>query len=298
MKKITLLLSLVFLLSNVFCQQLHFTSQYLQHNSMYNPAAAGMSSNDMIGLSYRSMWEAFPGNPKTFMVYGDADLKKLNAGIGAYIYRDVTGPTNRTGLQLAYSYHIISRDQKHKLGLGIELRGLQYSIDKSKLVDALGSDPVLSGSSNKTAIDAGAGVYYTDTKLSLGAAVSQLIQSKLNFGSVPNSTEQAMLYRHFVFTGSYKIQTGDDIFLIPNIMARVIPHAPSELDFGCKVDYQDKVWWSLNWRVHQAWSATVGIKLLNRIGLAYSYDYYQTPLSQFNSGYNANEIGLTFDMKK
>lgn len=232
------------------------------------------------------------------MVYGDADWKKLNAGVGAYIYRDVTGPTTRTGVQLAYSYHIISKDGKSKLGLGIELRALQFAIDKAKLTDALGNDPVLSGSSNKTAIDAGTGLYFTDGKISLGAAVSQLIQSKLELASVSNTTERAKLYRHFVFIGNYKIQTGDDIFLIPNFMARVIPHAPSEFDFGCKLDYQDKLWWSLTWRVHQFWSASVGIKLMKKIGLAYSYDYYNTPVSQFNAGFSGNEIGLRFDLKK
>ncbi len=112
------------------------------------------------------------------MVYGDAELKKLNAGIGAYLYRDETGPTSRTGLQLAYSYHIKSRNEKNKIGLGLELRALQFGIDKSKLTAALGNDPVLSGSSNKMGIDAGAGVYFTNGRLSAGAAVSQLIQSK------------------------------------------------------------------------------------------------------------------------
>ncbi|RYY13004.1 MAG: type IX secretion system membrane protein PorP/SprF, partial [Chitinophagaceae bacterium] len=110
-------------------QQLHFTSQYLQHNSMINPAAAGISNKNMVGVSYRSMWSSFPGNPRTFMVYGDVELKRLNAGLGAYVYRDETGPTSRTGLQLAYSYHIKMRNPDHRLGLGIELRALQFAID-------------------------------------------------------------------------------------------------------------------------------------------------------------------------
>ncbi|HRF27584.1 MAG TPA: type IX secretion system membrane protein PorP/SprF, partial [Ferruginibacter sp.] len=47
-------------------QQLHFTSQFLQHNSMYNPAAAGIANKNLVGVSYRSMWSSFPGNPRTF----------------------------------------------------------------------------------------------------------------------------------------------------------------------------------------------------------------------------------------
>lgn len=299
MRKLTVTAALLLCLQNIFAQQLHFTSQYLQHNSMYNPAAAGIANGKMVGVSYRSMWSSFPGNPKTFMVYGDAELKKLKAGIGTYIYRDETGPTTRTGIQLAYSKHIISMGGTNKLGLGIELRGLQFAVDKAKLADALGSDPVLAGSSNKTAIDAGAGVYFTNDRLSVGAAVSQLIQSKLTLNSnVPNATKRANLYRHMVFTANYKIPTGENITLIPNAMARVIANSPSEFDFGCKLDYQDKIWTSLTWRVHQFWSATVGVKLLKQVNLAYSYDYYEAPLNQFNAGYNASELGLRFDFNK
>jgi type IX secretion system PorP/SprF family membrane protein len=298
MRKCILLVTLItgFLASEG--QQLHFTSQYLQHNAMYNPAAAGISNRDMIGISYRSMWSSFPGNPRTFMVYGDAELKKLNAGIGAYIYRDETGPTSRTGLQLAYSYHIKSRDEKNTFGLGLELRALQFAIDKAKLGSALGDDPVLAGASNKIGIDAGAGVYFTNGKLSLGAAVSQLIQSKLELANVPNSKQGGKLYRHYNFTANYKINTGSDIYLIPNVMARVIEHSPSEFDFGVKVDYQDKLWWGLNWRIHQFWSLQAGFKILQRVGLTYSYDYYQTPISVFTGGSGAHEIGLQFDLKK
>lgn len=298
MRKIILQVSLIVFFQASEAQQLHFTSQYLQHNAMYNPAASGISNKNIIGLSYRSMWSSFPGNPRTFMIYGDVALPKLNAGIGAYAYRDETGPTSRTGLQLAYSYHITSRNAKSKLGLGLELRALQYAIDKSKLLAALGDDPVLAGSSNKIGIDAGAGVYFTNGGLSVGAAVSQLIQSKLELANVPNSRQGGKLYRHYNFTANYKINTGAEIYIIPNFMARVIENSPSEYEFGVKFDYQDKIWWGLNWRLHQYWSLQAGFKLLQRVGLTYSYDFYESPISVFTEGSGAHEIGLQFELKK
>ena len=297
MRKIVPLLILCFILQTSIAQQLHFTSQYLQHNSMYNPAAAGISNKNIIGLSYRSMWSSFPGNPRTFIVYGDVALPKLNAGLASYIYRDETGPTSRTGIQLAYSYHINARNQKGKLGLGLELRALQYAIDKSKLSAALGDDPVLAGSSNKMGIDAGAGIYYTNRGLSLGAAVSQLIQSKLELANVPNSKLSGKLYRHYNFTANYKINTGAEIYVIPNFMARVIQNSPSEFEFGTKFVYQEKIWWGINWRLKQYWSLQAGFKLLQRVGLTYSYDYYQSPISVYTGGSGAHEIGLQFDLK-
>lgn len=298
MRKLLLAIVLVTVLTTAQSQQLHFTSQYLQHNSMYNPAAAGISGKDLVGVSYRSMWSSFPGNPKTYMVYLDANLDKLNAGIGGYVYRDETGPTSRTGVQLAYSYHIKSRNEKSNFGIGIELRGLQYAIDKTKLSASLGNDPVLAGADKKTAIDAGFGLYWTNKKLSLGAAAQQLIGSKIAFANVPGAKEDGRLYRHYNFTANYKLQTGDDIFLIPNFMTRVIEHAPTEFNFGVKVDYQEKLWWGLNWQVRQFWSLQAGFKILQRVSATYSYDYYVTPISVFTSGSGSHEIGLQFDLKK
>ncbi len=299
MRKIFLATTLFCLFSVADAQQLHFMSQYMQHNSMYNPAAAGVSQNNQIGLAYRSQWSSFPGHPTTTMLYGDFELKKYTSGIAAYLYRDETGPTSRSGVQLAYSYHIKARNDKSRFAIGLELRGLQYAIDKTKLTDALGNnDPVLAGAESKFAFDAGAGVYWTNKKLSVGAAVSQLIESKLALSDVPNATTNGKLYRHYNFSANYKIQTGDDIYIIPNAMVRVIENSPSEYDFGAKVDYQDKVWWNLDWRVNQSWSIQAGLKILQKIRINYSYDIYTSPISVFDGGSGAHEISLQFDLKK
>lgn len=295
MRKLQLFVFLLVLGYSASAQQLHFMSQYLQHNSMLNPGAAGIANKDMVGVSYRSQWSSFPGSPRTFMVYGDVNLQKLKAGIGAYLYRDETGPTSRTGIQLAYSYHIISRDEKHKLGLGIELRGLQYALDKVKVSTALGNDPALGGKSSKLGFDAGAGVYYTNGNLSAGAAVSQLIQSKLQLADVPNAKISGRLYRHYNFLANYRIQTGDDIYLVPNALVRVIEHSPSEYEAGVKLDYQDKIWFAFIYKFEQLYSLQAGFKLKDKLNLSYSYDGYKTPISEFDGGSAAHEIGIRFD---
>ena len=298
MRKITILTTALLLVISGFSQQLHFTSQYILHNSMYNPAAAGMSdSRSIFGLSYRNQWGSFPGNPKTYIAYGDVNLKKLSSGIGAYIYRDETGPTTRTGIQFAYSYHVKLNDNGARLGLGLEVRVLQFAIDKSKLSDALGNDPVLSGSSSKIVPDAGAGVYFTNDKLSIGVAASQLIESKLELAAVSGSLVRAKLYRNYNLTGSYKWQTGDNIYVIPNFMFRMFENAPSEFDAGFKLDYQQILWFGLNYRAKQFLSAQVGVYILKKLGIGYAYDYYTTPSTLVNDGYAAHELSIRFEIK-
>ena len=81
-------------------------------------------------------------------------------------------------------------------------------------------------------------------------------------------------------------------------MVRLVQNAPSEYDFGTKVDYQDKVWWVLDWRVNQFWSLQTGVNLFKKVKLSYSYDYYVSPIGIFVAGSGAHELGLQFDLKK
>jgi type IX secretion system PorP/SprF family membrane protein len=298
MKKFTLTVSLLVITFVSIGQQLHFMSQYLQHNSMLNPGAAGMSKSNFIGLSHRNQWSAFPGNPKTTMAYGDVLLEKYNAGVAGYVYRDETGPTSRTGIQMAYSKHIVSRDEKSRFGIGIELRGLQYAIDKEKLISALGDDPALGGASSKFGFDAGFGVYYTKERFSAGVAVSQLIQSKLQLANVANSKTNGRLYRHYNFLVNYKIPTGDDIYLIPNALFRAVQNAPSEFELGMKLDYQDKIWVAVNYKFNQSYSLQTGFKIAEKVNFGYSYDAYNAPISQFDGGSGGHEVGIRYEFGK
>lgn len=298
MKIFTILTAALIITGYSYAQQLHFTSIYIQHNSMYNPAAAGMSADQpVIGISYRNQWSSFPGNPRTYMLYGDIPMKKMNAGMGAYIYRDETGPTSRTGIQLAYSYHIKLNENNARLGVGLEFRLLQFAIDKSKLTDALANDPVLAGASNKIAPDAGVGVYFTNDKLSMGVAASQLIKSSIALAAVAGADIHSQLYRHYNFMASYNWQTGDDIYLIPNALIRVIENAPSEYELGCKLDYQHKIWFAVIWRANQSNIFQLGFSIAKKIEFGYSNEAYTTPATIVSDGYTAHELSLRFHLK-
>jgi len=162
-------------------QQLMTASLYDQHGNLHNPATAGAAKHTVIGASFRTMWDGIDGGPQTTIVFGSTYLNNSRLGIGGYVYNDVTGPTKRTGLQVAIAYHV-PLDNGSSFSMGLEGRFQQFSIDKTKLLISLGpNDPVLAGAENRTKGDAGFGVAYNGKKLQLGASVSQLLQSKLDF---------------------------------------------------------------------------------------------------------------------
>ena len=49
------------------------------------------TQKDMVAATYRSQWSGVNGGPKTATVYGSFNIEKMGAGVGGYIFNDVSG---------------------------------------------------------------------------------------------------------------------------------------------------------------------------------------------------------------
>lgn len=283
---------------SVNAQQLTVASLYDQHGNLHNPATAGASQHTSVGASYRTMWDGIDGGPQTAILFGSTYLKNAKIGIGGYIYNDVTGPTKRTGIQTAYSYHIPLQNGG-TFSLGLEARFQQFSIDKAKLQASLGNDPVLAGAGNRFKGDAGFGVAYNGSKFQVGASVSQLLQSKLDFYSGNlTRTEEARLYRHYYLHSNYQWQVDKNTKIIPNILFVYLPNAPLEFQGGARVEHNDVFWWGVALRARQSWMLSAGVKVQKKFTIGYCFDIFRTPLSVYDKGSNGHEILLKYDFLK
>lgn len=295
MNRILSILLLSLTLGPVAAQQLMTSSLYELQGNLHNPAVAGLHRHTVVGASYRSMWSGIEGSPVTALVYGSTYLQNAKIGIGGYLYSDITGPTSRKGVQTSYAYHI-PLQHGAQLSVGLEARFQQFAIDKAMLVGSLGTDPVLGGAANRFKGDAGAGIAYTAAKWQLGASISQLVQSQLDFYSGNLSRNQeARLYRHFYLHGSYQWQVDDNTRIIPNFLVIYLPNAPTELQAGARVEHRDLFWWGLSFRARQSWMLSAGVKLQKKLAIGYSFDIYSTPLSVFYRGANAHELLLRYE---
>lgn len=283
--------------TQISAQQLQTSSMYDLQGIYHNPSTAGVQGS-MVGVSYRTQWSGFSGAPKTATVFGSFDMPKHNIGIGGYIYNDKTGPTSRTGVQLAFAKHI-PLGNGGRFSLGIEARGLQYSIDRAKLTESLGADPAIGTSDNRFKFDAGFGISYTGKKLQVGVAASQLVQSKLDFytGNLTRS-EEGRLYRHYYFHGKYKWTVDDATTISPNFLVIYLPNAPTEYQFGARVEHNEKFWWGVGYRVKQSFLLSAGLNVNKKFTIGYAFDIYNTPVSVFDAGANAHEMLLRYNISK
>ena len=298
MKRILITIFSLGLIIKADAQQLMTASLYDLQGSIHNPAVAGAGGYGTVGVSYRSMWSGIEGSPVTAMAFGSGYFSKAKVGVGGYVYSDVTGPTKRTGLQTSYAYHI-PMQKGGTFSVGLEARFQQFSIDKAMVQDALGNDPVLAGAAAKFKGDAGLGVSYNGKKLQLGASVSQLVQTKLDFytGNL-STTESARLYRHYYVHGSYAWQVDKNSKIIPNFLMIYLPNAPTEFQAGVRLEHKELFWWGLSLRARQSWMLSAGVKVQKKFTIGYCFDIYSTPLSVYDKGANAHELLLKYDFLK
>ena len=278
-------------------QQLQTSSMYDLQGVIHNPSVAGTQETNIVGVSYRSQWSGISGSPKTATVFGSFDMPSFKMGIGGSIYQDKTGPTSRTGISLSLAKHIVG--DRGTFSLGIENRLQQYAIDKGKLSQSLGADPVLGASDNRFKYDAGFGISYTSKTLQLGASVSQLVQSKLDvYSGNLTRDEEARLYRHYYFHGLYNWHVDGFTVITPNALVIYLPNAPLTYQVGARVELNKLFWFGGGYRVHQSYMLSAGINLGKTLTLGYAYDDYLTPISSFDNGASAHEVLLRFNFGK
>jgi type IX secretion system PorP/SprF family membrane protein len=296
--KRSIIFILVFSSVAISAQQLNTSSLYELQSILHDPSVAGLQKHGTIGGSFKTQWDGMPGGPQTGLVFGSTFLEKAKLGLGGYLYSDVTGPTKRIGVEMAYAYQVPMRNNS-TFSVGLELRAQQFSYDKSKLQASLGNDPVIAGDDKKIKGDAGLGASFTNDKFQIGVSVSQLIQSKLNFYSGSQSTtDEAMLYRHYYLHSYYIWRPDDQVTITPNVLFIYLPNAPLEFQAGARVEHKNIFWWGLSHRLKQSWMLSAGLRIKQNFMIGYSFDIYTTPLSVFDKGGNGHELLLKYDFAK
>jgi type IX secretion system PorP/SprF family membrane protein len=298
MKKYAMIFSLLGLVSVAKAQQVQTSSLADMQGFFVNPAMAGVDQKMMIGATYRTQWAGTSGAPKTATLFGSIDIPSKKIGLGGYVFSDKTGATSRTGLQLAFAKHLpLSNDAQ--LSLGIEGTAMQYSIDVAKLSQTLGTDPVLNSGGNKFKADAGFGIVYSGKKLEIGASVSQLLQTKLNYYSGTGTTnEEGKLYRHYFLHGTYKWRVDEETVITPNFLMVYLPNAPVDLQAGFRFEHHETFWWGLGARMHQGVMVSAGVHINKKFTIGYVFELFKTPYSVYEKGANGHELLLRYSLPK
>lgn len=293
MKKIILLfIFCVALWNDTQAQQIHQLTQYNLNDFVFNPAIAGSRDKFVSKLSFRKQWTGLEGSPTTFVasLHGKV-LPDQRLGAGLILYSDVTGPTRRTGAQLAVAYQQPLNENGLTLGGGLSGNLMQYSVDFSKLVFQQGGDPQTSDSQEgKLGGDVNIGTYLRGNNFFVGLSLNQLLATKYNFFGDQESLQNS---RHLYLSGGYRFDINDDFAISPSILMKYVSPVKPQFELTATAIFKKQFWGGLSYRTEDAFAIMAGAYLTNGFNIAYSYDITTSGLNSVSSG--SHEITLGFD---
>lgn len=279
-RKVIIVIVLSVLSTLVYSQQDPQFSQYMFNKVAFNPGFAGNSGGICINAAVRQQWVGFKENhpdgstykvaPETFLITADAPLKVLHGALSAVIMQDHIGYWNDIGLRLGYTYRtIIGRGN---FGVGMQIDFTNRSVDFGKYHTVVENDPLISGLSeeNDMLLDFSLGVYYeVPDSYYLGVSVVDMLQSS---GKDLGNALKYTLDRAIYVTGGYNytLPFNPAFEIKPSFLAK-IGQGSSQYDFSTLLEYKDKFWGGVSYRLQESIVVLVGMTWKNfRIG--YSYD--------------------------
>jgi type IX secretion system PorP/SprF family membrane protein len=293
MKKLLLSAILVTSLSATsFAQQDPQFSQNMFNKLYTNPAYAGSNDGICGTLIYRDQWSGFEGSPTTGLFSIDAPVNFLHGGLGLTIMAtDELGFENTFGVKLAYAFRF--NVGSGNLAIGVDAGLLQKSIDGDfKFNDP--NDPIIPTSSVSGSVlpDLGAGIYYNSDKLYVGASMSHLLESEVDYGDFTTT-----MARHIYATAGYRLEFSPSLSLTPSFHLKNVADQ-TQLDINANLHINNRFWIGGSYRLEDAIILMAGLNITPNLRLGYSYDMTTSDLKDYSNGSHEIMLGYCYKIKK
>lgn len=302
--RIIAVVGLLAVMPDISAQQFPLYSQYTMNGFLINPSYAGSDYYTTFGLTVREQWLSLPNAPSTYAaafqtrILNDSYITKSTAvrkkidrptkggrvGVGGYLFSDHNGIMHRTGLQLAYAYHLpIGIDQQ--LSFGLSLSAYQYFVDISGAVmpDDV-QDDLLNNYDQVVYIpDANFGVSYMTRNYYAGFAMTNLFRGALMIGNGGENGRSEL--GHYFLTGGIRLYPGVDWIIEPSIMFKSsdMVFKSFQVDLTGRVYYKDDYWLGLSYRTGDAIVMLAGLKV-DRFYIGYSFDFTMSEIRSYTYG--------------
>jgi len=300
-------------------QQLPLYSQYLYNKFLINPSIAGADGFTSVNITAREQWVGYSGAPRTYSVSWQTRILKrgyqlkeniLNRtvyrpktpgkiGFGGYIFSDRNGRIQRTGFQMAYSYHTWIRDYT-QLSLGLALTGYHFIIDVESINFEDPNEPWLNNELRKGMFvpDVDFGVSILDPDFSVGFSAQQLFGANVKWGEL--AYKNYWMDRHYYLFGTYYFQTGVKTILEPSVLLKVSEQVRPQLDVGFTYNYNNDFWAGISYRTGSALIANIGMRYItSRVKLTsmyfgYSFDFTLNKIQRVTYGTHEFTLAIKF----
>ena len=293
-------------------QQVPMYSQYIMNGFLINPSFAGRDGYTTVNLTVREQWVGLAGAPSTyaasfqtrilknsFISKSTAVRKKIvkptkggKVGLGGYIFNDNNGIMHRTGISLAYAYHIpMGRTGgiPNDLSFGLAMTAYQFAVNTTGAILNSQDDPLLNSYDRSVFIpDFNFGASFTTSRYYVGFAMTNLLRGSLVIADTINKTSQL---GNFYLTGGVKFPLTPDWIFEPSafIKASDMFFKSVQMDLTARMYYREDYWAGISYRTNDALIAMLGLKY-DRFYFAYAFDFTLTDIRK--QSYGSHELSL------
>jgi len=312
-KRILPVIVFSFIFGASLAQQVPMYSQYIMNGFLINPSFAGRDGYTTVNLTVREQWVGLAGAPSTyaasfqtrilknsFISKSTAVRKKIvkptkggKVGLGGYIFNDNNGIMHRTGISLAYSYHIpMGRTGgiPNDLSFGLAMTAYQFAVNTTGAILNSQDDPLLNSYDRSVFIpDFNFGASFTTSKYYVGFAMTNLLRGSLVIADTSkNKTSQL---GNFYLTGGVKFPISSDWTFEPSafIKASDMFFKSVQMDLTARMYYREDYWAGISYRTNDALIAMLGLKY-DRFYFAYAFDFTLTDIRK--QSYGSHELSL------
>ncbi len=293
-KQSLLILSLLFTILNASGQQDPQYTHYMYNMNVINPAYATATQSMLaIGSLYRTQWVGAVGAPKTLTLFAHMPVnKKVEMGF-SLVSDDIGDGAKKENNFYADFAYVLELNNSHRLSFGLKagMTSLQTNFNGFKFESS--SPDFAFENRDILKPNIGIGAYYFTDSYYVGLSAPNLLNSKHieERSGISNYGSENI---HAFFTGGYVFSLSDSFKLKPAFLSKFVKGAPITLDLSANVLFNDKFEFGAAYRLDDAVSALMNIKVTRSIKLGYAYDYNTSNLGQFNSG--THEIFVLFNL--
>jgi type IX secretion system PorP/SprF family membrane protein len=239
MKHIKIYLVIIFILMEVTlrAQREPIYSQYIFNNSVINPAHAGASDSNQVGLMIRNQWAGMDGAPKTITAYANIRLPK-QLGLAVSIYQDKLGPEVDLQIQTDLAYHVRLSEEWY-LASGIRFIASYLRVGLTDVPNVDPGNPYFTVDiSSRLKINTGVGLLAYSSNYFFGIAVPETFRTKISI-SEPGVFDFKKKEIRSLFTyGGSNIQLSEEFIFTPSVMIR-LGKIPTQVDLNTIFGYKN-----------------------------------------------------------
>jgi type IX secretion system PorP/SprF family membrane protein len=320
LRNIILTVALSLITGAAYSQQVPMYSQYIMNGFLVNPSLAGRDGYTTINLTARQQWLGMTGAPSTvaasfqtrilknsYISKSTSVRRKIvrptkggNVGLGGYIFNDRNGIMSRTGVLLAYAYHIEmgkTNGIPNYLSLGLAGTFYQYAIDLGGNLMLHDVDDEFLNNYDRVVFipDFNFGASYTTAKYYVGFAMTSISRGSLLFGNASNNKRTEL--GHYFLTGGLKIKFpgNADWELEPSALIKSsdLVFKSVQMDLTGRVYYKQDYWAGISYRTGDAIVLMLGLKY-DRFVFGYAFDFTLTDIRKQSFGSHEITLAVKF----